>query len=333
MRVAVTGASGFIGSHVVRVLLAAGHEVRATVRDPSDEEKTAHLRRLPGSDRLELLAANLREEGSFDAAFTGCEGVCHVASPVALVSKNPVEELIEPAVDGTLSVLRSADRAGTVRRVALTSSTAAVVGWEAPSGHYTEADWNETSVAERSPYLLAKTQAERAAWEFVKDRELELVSILPSFVFGPVMTAAHLRSSVAYLTRMVTGKMRMYPHLCLPMVDVEAVAQAHRLALEKQSANGRYILSDDHPWLAEIAALIRQKHPDLPVPRRRAPRLLLYLHTLFDAEVSVYYLRCCLGKEHVLDGTRIERELGIAYAPWDETILETVASIREVLGS
>jgi len=263
--VAVTGASGYIGSHVVRVLLEAGHQVRGTVRDPWDAEKTAHLRALPGSERLSLTAANLGQEGSFDETFLGCDWVCHVASPVSYNPKDPIKEIIEPAINGTLNVLKSAESSG-VRRVVLTASVAAITGWEAPSGLYTEEQWNETSVADRSAYPRSKTLAEQAAWEFVADRPLELVTILPCYVFGPVMTPSHCRSSPGFIYRMVMGKMPMYPRLNLPMVDVEAVAQAHRMALENESASGRYILANENRWLGEIAGVIRDRHPELSAP-------------------------------------------------------------------
>jgi dihydroflavonol-4-reductase len=329
--VAVTGASGFIGSHVVRVLLEAGHEVRATVRDPSDRARTAYLSALPGNERLSLVAGDLGQEGSFDGPFDGCEWVCHVASPVSYNPKDPIKDIIEPAVEGTLNVLRSAERCG-VKRVALTSSVAAVLGWEARSGRYTEQDWNETSTAERSAYPRSKTLAEKAAWEFVDGRRLELVTILPCYVFGPVMTPAHCRTSTAFIYRMVMGKMPMFPRMSLPMVDVEAVAQAHRAALEVESANGRYILSNEARWVGEIAALIRQRHPELPAPRHASPDLLVYLKSLFDDKTSLYFWRCALGREVMLDGSRVERELGVRYQPWEETVLETVASIRAVVG-
>ena len=185
----------------------------------------------------------------------------------------------------------------------------------------------EPSVAERSAYPRSKTLAEQAAWDFVANRELELVTILPSYGFGPVMTLAHCRSSTAFIYRMVMGKMPMFPRINLPMVDVESVAQAHRLSLENESASGRYILSHENRWLGEIAALIRDNHPELRIPRRQSPDFMVYLRAMFDKQTSLYFWRCCLGREVRFDGSRVERELGVNYRPWDETVLETVASI------
>ena len=230
--VAVTGASGFVGAHVTKALLAAGYRVRGTVRDAADAGKTAHLGALPNSGSLDLATADLRDERSFDWAFSGCDGICHVASPVSFKPKNPVADIIEPAVEGTLNVLRAAARAGSVRRVVLTSSTAAVHGFEAPSGaHLTERDWNDTSTARQSAYLRSKVLAERAAWDFVKSTDLELVTILPPYVFGPVLCRDHARTSVAWIDRIVRRKVPMIPNINLALVDVDDVAMAHVRAL------------------------------------------------------------------------------------------------------
>ena len=141
--VAVTGASGFIGSWVTRALLERGYRVHATVRDPSNERKVGHLKTLPHQDRLHLFAADLLTDGAFDEAFEGCRWLCHVASPVLLHAKDPQKEIIFPAVKGTTNALRAAQRVGTIERIALTSSIAAVAGNDQGDRPLTEEDWNE----------------------------------------------------------------------------------------------------------------------------------------------------------------------------------------------
>ena len=325
---AVTGASGFVGAHVTRVLLAAGHKVRATVRDPEDAAKTAHLRALPNSGNLGLAAADLLEGGSFDRAFAGCDWICHVASPVNFKPRNPVADIIEPAVRGTLNVLEAAVRAGGASRVVLTSSIAAVAGFEAPDGaHFTEQDWNETSTARRSAYPRSKVLAERAAWDFVEGTDLDLVTILPPYIFGPALCRAHVRTSLAWIDRMVRGKMPLYPQISLALADVEDVAQAHLRALELPEARGRYILVRDSRWLGEIAAVIRDRFPNLKAPRRRAPALLTYLASLFDDKLPLYFWRQCLGRTVSYDSSRTQRELGIRFKPFEQSVIETVESI------
>jgi dihydroflavonol-4-reductase len=326
--VAVTGASGFVGAHVTKALLAAGHRVRGTVRDATDAGKTSHLRALPNSGGLDLATADLRDEHSFDEAFSGCEWICHVASPVSFKPKDPVADIIEPAVVGTLNVLKAAARSGSVRRVVLTSSTAAVHGFEAPSGtHLTERDWNETSSARRSAYLRSKVLAERAAWHFVESTDLELVTILPPYAFGPVLCRDHARTSVAWIDRIVRSKIPMIPNINLALVDVEDVAVAHVRALERPEARGRYMLVRDTHWFAEIVEVIRRRFPDLKVPRRRSPIVLTYLSSLFDDMLTPYFWRQCLGKTYTFDSSRAQRELGIEFKPFEQSVVETVESI------
>jgi dihydroflavonol-4-reductase len=325
--VAVTGASGFVGSHVVRVLLEAGHWVRATVRDAEDRAKTSHLQALPGAERLSFYSADLRHEGSFDRALSGCDWLCHTASPVSFNPKNPRRDIVDPAVNGTLNVLRSAELSGTVDRVALTSSVAAVTGWEGrKTAAYTEEDWNETS-DERSAYPLAKLLSERAAWEFTADRKMELVSLLPPYIFGPVMTRAHSRTSNAFVYGAVTGKIPLIPRINLPWIDVDTVARAHLRVLEQESANGRYILAAGNKWFQDLADVIRAHFPELKPPVRRAPNWLMYVMSPLNKDLSLYYLRKILGREIHFDSSRAQRELGISFMSFDQTIIETVDSI------
>ena len=166
--VCITGATGFVGSHVVEAFLAAGIPVRAAVRSPDDEEKTAHLKAMAerhGTD-LTFHEANLREPGSFDEAVAGCEGVIHVAAVARLAAPNPQAQIVDPSIEGAKNVLSAATKAG-VRRVILTSSIAAIGSYRASQDHpLTEADWNEQSTAETDAYGYAKTAAERAVNAF-----------------------------------------------------------------------------------------------------------------------------------------------------------------------
>ncbi|KAJ8449456.1 hypothetical protein Cgig2_002253 [Carnegiea gigantea] len=187
--VCVTGGSGYIASWVVKLLLERGYTVHATVR--KDTTKTEHLVCMDGAkERLQLFEANLMEEGSSDAAVQECRGVFHIASPVIIDSPNPQEDIINPAVKGTLNVLSSCAKVPTIKRVVLSSSFAAVVHNGRPLSPETVVDetWFSTREACEASYgkwyLLSKIMAEEAAWEFVKEKGMDMVSILPTACIG-----------------------------------------------------------------------------------------------------------------------------------------------------
>ncbi|KAK3038786.1 hypothetical protein RJ639_027373 [Escallonia herrerae] len=174
--VCVTGASGYIASWLVKLLLDRGYTVKATVRSLNDPKKTEHLLALGGAkERLHLFEANLVEEESFDSAIDGCDGVFHTASPVYLSVTDPQAELIDPAVKGTLNVLRSCAKVSSVKRVVVTSSTASVISNNKPLKP--DVAW----------YPLSKTLAEEAAWKFGKENGIDMVMINPGFVIGPCL--------------------------------------------------------------------------------------------------------------------------------------------------
>ncbi|KAI5419800.1 hypothetical protein KIW84_043820 [Lathyrus oleraceus] len=191
--VCVTGGSGFIASWIVKFLLQRGYTVRATVRDPSNPKKVDHLFKLDGAkERLQLFKADLLEQGSFDTVVEGCDGVFHTASPVSCVIDNPQAKLIDPAVKGTLNVLRSCAKSPSVKPVVLTSSNAAVSISTRPKNP--QVIINETWFSDpdfcrklQLWYILSKTLAEAAAWEFVNENKIDMVVINPTMVAGPVL--------------------------------------------------------------------------------------------------------------------------------------------------
>lgn len=178
--VAVTGASGFVASHLVAQLLSKKYRVRGSVRDA---KKSAELTFLTGMDTdglLSLHSADLNQPDSFEETLSGAETVFHTASPYSLTVKDPQKDLVTPAEMGTLNILRQAARTKTVKRVVLTSSMAAIT--DEPDGRVlTEDDWNEHSTLRRNPYYFSKVRAERAAWEFMREQkpDFDLVVINP----------------------------------------------------------------------------------------------------------------------------------------------------------
>ncbi|KAL6327747.1 hypothetical protein AAG906_024717 [Vitis piasezkii] len=243
--VCVTGASGYIASWLVKLLLQRGYTVKATVRDPNDPKKTEHLLALEGAkERLHLFKANLLEEGSFDSVVDGCDGVFHTASPVVLIVDDPrfilywfhshTAQLIDPALKGTMSVLGSCAKVPSVKRVVVTSSMASVAfnGKPlAPDVLVDESWFSDPVFCEKSKlwYMLSKTLAEEAAWKFAKENGIDMVTINPGWVIGPLLQPTlNLRDT--------------FPNKTHRWVDVRDVAMAHIQAYELSTARGRYCL-------------------------------------------------------------------------------------------
>jgi nucleoside-diphosphate-sugar epimerase len=307
-RVLVTGAAGYVATHVIADLREHGYSVRGTARRPVDD----------------MVAVDLLQDEGWAEAVDGCDYVVHVASPFPGLKPKSDDELVRPAVDGTLRVLRAAASAG-VKRVVLTSSIAAV-GW----GHASERVWTEEdwSVPERSPaYPKSKTLAERAAWDFAGESGLELVSVNPGLVLGPMLTP-HAGTSVQVVRRLLVRDAPGSPNMGFAPVDVRDVATAHRLALETPEAAGnRYIVAGEHVWMREVAAILADEfNPQgYRVPTGTVPTWLLRIIALFDA--SARPALDFIGRREDVSADKARRELGWTMRPVRETILDTARSL------
>lgn len=330
----VTGASGYIGAHIVRVLLAEGYRVRAAVRDPDKARSVDPLLALPGADeRLELAQGDLLDPGSYDQAIAGCDAVFHVASPYALTVDDPQRDLVDPAVKGTRSVLSSCIRAHSVNRVVLTSSMAAIT--DEPDGRVlTEDDWNTSSSLTRNPYYYSKAQAERAAWDFMASAQppFDLVVINPFLVIGPSLTPS-LNASPAVLRDLLTGGFPGIVDLVWGFVDVRDVALAHVRAMERPSAEGRYLCAGETVSMREVVALLREHGFD----RRKLPTLpldsaigcaVVWAASWLQPPGTGSYLRTHLGRVPRYNNEKIQRDLGISFRPAAESILDTVRDLE-----
>lgn len=332
----VTGASGFIGSYVVRDLLEAGYRVRATVRNKDDEGKTAHLRKLaeehPGE--LELFSADLLVPGSFDEAIDGCESVFHVASAVFLAAKDPQRDIVDPAVEGTENVFASIVKAGTVKRVGLTSSIAAIMATAPDRDHvYSEEDWLEDATLDTNPYGLAKVRAERVAWRVHDElnkggNAFSLMVVNPVLVTGPPMARVHLRSSLSVVRDLLRSAFKGCPNLGFNVVDVRDVTRALIKGTE-EGVTGRHILHTEWMWMADIAKLLRPEFPEYKVKVNKLPNVALYVAAMFDARLTWAYLRRNLGKRSKVTSRKVQDELGIELMNVDASVLETARSIIE----
>lgn len=311
--VCVTGASGYIASWLVKLLLSRGYTVKASVRDPNDPKKTRHLLALDGaSERLQLFKANLLEEGSFDSIVDGCDGVFHTASPFYNDVKDPQVELLDPAVKGTLNVLNSCAKFPSIKRVVLTSSMAAVLNTGKPRTPDVVVDetwFSDPEVCKQSElwYPLSKTLAEDAAWKFAKEKSIDLVTINPAMVIGPLLQPT-LNTSAAAVLSLIKGA-QTYPNVTFGWVNVKDVANAHIQAFEVPSANGRYCLVERVSHYSEIVNIIRELYPAFQLPEKCADD---------KPHVPTYQVL----KEKV-------KNLGIEFIPLEVSLKETIESLKE----
>lgn len=329
----VSGAAGFVASHVVRELLAAGHRVRGSARR-TDGDAVAHLRDLPGAaDRLELVQADLMEPGSFDRAVEGCQVVMHTASPYLLTAKDPQRDLVDPAVKGTVGVLESCAKAAGIERVVLTSSMAAVTDEPDEQVVLTEESWNEKSSLSRNPYYYSKTVAERAAWDFAKEKKpsWDLVVLNPFLVIGPSLGPG-VNTSNQIFVDLLAGKYPGIVRLTWGVVDVRDVALAHLRAASVKAAAGRYICANTTISMRDVVELLsRSGYDKHKLPRRGLDTsmgdFMVRLGSVFQPKGVGQYLRTHIGRVPRFDNGKIRRELGIEFRPVEETILDTVADL------
>lgn len=336
-RVLVTGGTGFLGAHCLIALLAAGHETRATVRDPAREADVRAMLAGGGAgdpgDRLSVCAADLNADAGWAEAAAGCDYVLHVASPFPASVPRDENELIGPARDGTLRVLRAAREAG-VRRVVLTSSFAAVgYGFKGRTAVFTERDWTNLDDPGVQPYPRSKTIAERAAWDFMarEGDALELAVVNPVGIFGPVLGPDY-STSIALVKRLLDGAIPGCPDLWFGAVDVRDVADLHLRAMTDPQARGERFLATagDFVTVAEIARIMKEGlgAGGRRVPTRSLPNWLLRTIALFDPAVAAVVPE--LGKPKNGSSDKARRLLGWAPRPAREAILATARSLLDL---
>jgi nucleoside-diphosphate-sugar epimerase len=328
--VLVTGGSGFLGSWCTIELLRQGYEVRTTVRDLSREPavRAAIASEVDAGERLSVLAADLRSDDGWKQAADGCDYVLHVASPFPPVQPKDPDELIVPAREGTLRVLRAGLDAG-VERIVLTSSVAAITGGSRPpSGPLTEKDWSDPDNLQMTPYARSKTIAERAAWDLVRERgEAEKLSTVnPGAILGPVLSDDR-SFSLEVIERLLRG-MPGVPRIGFSFVDVRDVADLHLRAMTAPEAGGqRFVAALSFLWMSEVAEVLRDRlgPAAAKVPKRAVPDIAVRVIAIFDP--SVRSVTRQLGKKTTLSAKNAEALLGWSPRPIEDTIAECAQSL------
>ncbi|UOZ06027.1 aldehyde reductase [Amycolatopsis sp. WQ 127309] len=332
-RVLVTGGSGFIAGHCILHLLEQGYLVRTTVRSLHREAAVRSVLTEAGmvnGDALSFVAADLTDDAGWADAVSEVDYVLHVASPVQPGHVDDPEELIAPAREGTLRVLRAARDAG-VRRVVLTSAFHAV-GWGHPHDDhvFTEDDWTVVGAHDVDAYGASKTIAEQAAWEFVKTEggSLELATTLPVAVMGPVM-GHDVSGSNQLIQRILNGDMPGFPDLYFPVVDVRDVASAHVLAMTTPAAAGqRFILSTGPAIpMRDIGALIRQRlgAAAKKVPTRNIPDFVVRAGARLSGEMR--HIAPDLGYARKTSNTKAREVLGWVPRSPEEAIVAAAETL------
>lgn len=333
--VLVTGASGFLAQHLILQLLASGHSVRGTLRSMkrADEVRSVLAKFDPRAKDIAFVEADLSSDAGWDDAVLNCDFVQHVASPFPATHPKDEMELIRPARDGALRVLKAAKAAG-VKRVVMTSSMAAIA-----YGHgddraevSDETMWSNPDGPDNTPYTKSKTIAERAAWDYVngEGKGLELVTINPTGIMGPALSA-DVSTSLEIPIRLLNGKTPGLPRLGFSFVDVRDVAECHVKAMEIPEAAGqRFLATEGFLWFSEAAAILRKAFPayDKKIPKRNLPDWVLKMMAKFQ---PVYQQTVTeLGRTRKASNAKASRVLGVKFRTAEEALIASARSLIDL---
>lgn len=335
--VLVSGGSGFLAGWIIIELLRLGYRVHATLRDTGRQTDirtslvAAGGKRAADQDALRFYQANLDTDEGWQAAIAGCRYAIHTASPFPVVQPKNEDEVIVPARDGTLRVLRASLTAG-VEHVVITSSASAM---EYPSKVslptlITEASWTDLTRRDITAYIRSKTIAERAAWDFVAQHsdKMSLTAIAPTTMLGPIL-GKHVTFSVQSVQQLLDGSAPAIPRLGFGFVDVRDVAALHVEAMVNPRAAGeRFLAGGTFLWLSDIAKILRRRMPEASsrVPSHTLPNIVARGLSLFNP--SLRSVINDLGKTRNYSPKKAEELLGWTMRPIEDTITDTARSLQ-----
>jgi dihydroflavonol-4-reductase len=334
--VLVTGGSGFVGAHCIDQLLRAGYRVRTTVRSLKREADVRAMLKVadsPRQDALSFVATDLSADAGWTEAVAGCRFVLHVASPFPAKAPKHEDELIIPARDGTLRILRAA-REANVERVVLTSSFVAIgYGQKPRTAPFDERDWTDLNGPGLTAYAKSKTIAERAAWDFIasEGNGLELSVINPVGIFGPAL-GPNYATSVEIVQRFLDGAVPVCPRISFGGVDVRDVADLHIRAMTSPAAKGERFLAvaGDVIKLIDVAMILKKRLGAIArrVPTREIPDWLVRLLANFIPDLRLIALE--LGNVRNLTNAKAKRILNWTPRPNEDCIVATAESLQRL---
>jgi dihydroflavonol-4-reductase len=335
-KVLITGASGFIGSHIIIQLLEKGYKVRGTLRNMKRAESMLEIYRKHVSfpdDQMEFAEVDLLKDEGWDEAAEGCDYLLHVASPFVLDQPKDEMVLIKPATEGTIRALKAAKN-NSIKKVVLTSSVASIAfGHDESRTSFDENDWTNPDGKGVTAYVKSKYYAEKEAWDFMEKEggDMKLSVVNPSAVLGPVLEKDY-GTSAEIVQKSLSSALPGFPNVGFPIVDVRDVASMHILAMETEAANGeRFVCSNDFIWFKEVGEIMRNNLPEewaKKIPKRVMPDWLMRVVALFDKEVRGIVPD--IGKKRSVDNKKARELLGWEPRSNEEAILATPNTMIEL---
>ena len=318
-KILVTGASGFLGSHVTKQLIEDGKNVKAAVRSP---EKAEFLHQF---GEVEIVQMDLLDLDSVKAAVDGCDDIIHCAAALNVGVKDSQREVVDPSIQGTKNLI-SAIPEVEVKTVIHTSSVAAIRPTKYVNGSkYGVENWCDDATLESNPYGLAKAGAERIIREWAEDKDVKLVTIHPSIIFGKPLQKRHMEGSMSYLKHFLSGSSFVL-NVHINFVGVDDVARAHIAALDKGVNGKRYLIHSGGMWMRDVGLLLRKEFPQRKWAVRNLPRMLAYGVAIFHPKLRLKDMRDSIGTHVDYDSSSQFELLDSVKSP-HEVIVDTMQDL------